>query len=77
MDLKERLTLKTIEYTGATNPEIPGDAQIEIAGLRNAIKQAEELISRWEQVLVITKIGEREERAKEEEQANADGQEEA
>lgn len=72
MDLHERLTAKTIEYTGAKKMEMPADARLEIAGLRNAIKQAEEMISRWEQVLLIAEIG-KEENA--EEGPDADGQE--
>ncbi len=44
---------KAIEYAGADNPATPEEIRIEILGLRNAIRQAEELISRHEQAMEI------------------------
>ena len=51
-----KLCKKHIEYAGITEPSTPAEIRIEIFGLRNAIKQAEELISRHEQALEIALI---------------------
>jgi len=48
-----KLSRKTIEYAGIVDPSNPFEIKIEILGLRNAIRQAEELISRHEQALEI------------------------
>jgi len=44
---------RAIEYAGVANPTTPDEMRIEILGLRNAIRQAEELISRHEQAMEI------------------------
>jgi hypothetical protein len=44
---------KTIEYAGLADPSTPAEMRIEILGLRNAIRQAKELISRYEQAMEI------------------------
>lgn len=44
---------KYIVYPGIENPVTPAQVRVEICGLRNAIKIAEELTSRLEQVLAI------------------------
>jgi FlaA1/EpsC-like NDP-sugar epimerase len=48
-----RLCKRNIEYAGVADPSTPAEIRVEILGLRNAIKQAEELISRHEQALEI------------------------
>lgn len=50
---------RTIEYAGVANPITPAEMRIEILGLRNAIRQAEELISRYEQAAEIAVYMER------------------
>ncbi len=54
-----RLVRRTIEYAGISDPSSPSEIRVEILGLRNAIKQAEELISRHEQALEIAGTMER------------------
>jgi hypothetical protein len=44
---------KYIVYPGIENPVTPAQVKVEICGLKNAIKIAEELVSRLEQVLTI------------------------
>lgn len=44
---------KQIVYVGIEDPNSPIELKVEIAGLKNLIKIAEELISRHEQVLTI------------------------
>lgn len=48
-----KLCKRVIEYAGISDPSSSMEIRIEILGLRNAIKQAEELISRHEQALEI------------------------
>jgi hypothetical protein len=50
------LKLKYIEYLGIENPETEVEIQVEITGLKHAISQAEELICRLEQALMIAKL---------------------
>jgi len=47
---------KHIVYPGIENPVTPAQVKVEICGLRNAIKIAEELVSRLEQVLTIVEL---------------------
>ncbi len=51
-----RLVRKRIEYAGIEHPSTPEELLVEILGLRNAAKQAEELISRFEQALEIARL---------------------
>ena len=51
-----KIAKQTIEYAGVSNPGSPAEIRIEILGLRNAIKQAEELISRHEQALELAMV---------------------
>jgi FlaA1/EpsC-like NDP-sugar epimerase len=51
-----RLSTRTVEYAGIVDPSTPAEIRIEILGLRNAIRQAEELISRHEQALELAQI---------------------
>jgi hypothetical protein len=44
---------KYIVYPGIEEPITPAQVKVEICGLKNAIKIAEELVSRLEQVLTI------------------------
>jgi len=44
---------KYIVYPGIENPVTPAQVKVEVCGLKNAIKIAEELVSRLEQVLTI------------------------
>jgi hypothetical protein len=55
-----RISRRTLEYVGVADPATPEEIRIEILGLRNAIRQAEELISRHEQAMEIAAIMERE-----------------
>jgi len=68
MIMLEDLTRKHIEYTGSLNLRTRAEILIEMAGLRNAIKQAEELLSRCEQILIIAKV--------KQEESDGQGQEE-
>jgi hypothetical protein len=52
--MNNKLVKKTIEYLGLTQPSTRNELNVEIAGLLNVIKQAEELISRHKQSLAIT-----------------------
>ncbi len=54
-----RLCKRNIEYAGVANPSTPAEIRVEILGLRNAVKQAEELISRHEQALEIALLVDR------------------
>jgi len=58
------LVRKNIEYTGSLNLRTKAEIHIEMAGLRNAIKQAEELLSRCEQILIIAEVKQEEADAK-------------
>jgi hypothetical protein len=51
-----RITRKTVEYAGFADPSTPDEIKIEILGLRNAIRQAEERISRYEQALEMAML---------------------
>jgi len=51
-----RIVAKTIEYAGIVEPRSPGELEIEIYGLKNAIRQAEELISRHEQAIALARL---------------------
>lgn len=51
-----RLSKRTVEYAGIVDPSTPDEIRIEILGLRNAIKQAEERISRYEQALEVARL---------------------
>jgi len=51
-----RLSKQTVEYAGISDPSTPDEIKIEILGLRNAIKQAEERISRYEQALEVAAL---------------------
>jgi hypothetical protein len=60
---------KYISYPGIENPNTPSQVKVEIYGLKNVIKIAEELISRLEQVLAIVEL-KKEEAVKEKEVIN-------
>jgi len=55
---------KHIVYPGIAEPKTLAELKVEMFGLKNAIKIAEELISRYEQVLAIMEL-------KQEEMCNA------
>ena len=50
------LIKKQIEYLGIESPSTPGQVRVEMAGLRQAIKVAEELVCRLEQALAIAEL---------------------
>lgn len=52
----ERIVKKHIIYAGISDPKNSDELRVEILGLRNAIKQAEELISRYEQVFAVSEL---------------------
>lgn len=52
----ERLAKKHIIYAGVENPISASEIKVEILGLKNAVKQAEEMISRYEQVFAISML---------------------
>jgi len=47
---------KHIVYAGINDPQTVNELKVEICGLKNLIKIAEELISRYEQVLSIINL---------------------
>lgn len=47
---------KYIVYAGIENPVTPAQVRVELGGLKNAIRIAEELVSRLEQVLTIVEM---------------------
>lgn len=47
---------KYVTYAGIEKPETVAELEVEILGLRNVIKIAEELISRYEQVFAIMEL---------------------
>lgn len=47
---------KYVTYAGIEKPETVSELKVEILGLRNVIKIAEELISRYEQVFSIMEL---------------------
>lgn len=49
----EKIIKKNLIYAGIEKPATATEIQVEILGLKNAIKQAEEMISRYEQVFAI------------------------
>jgi hypothetical protein len=51
-----KLVPKHIEYAGVMDPGSPEELEIEIYGLRNAIRQAEELMSRHEQAIALARL---------------------
>lgn len=51
--IKDKIINKGISYPGIKDPRTIQEIKVEIYGLKNAIKIAEELISRYEQVLVM------------------------
>ena len=63
---------KQIIYAGIENPTTAEEVHIEIAGLKNAQKQAEELISRFEQILLMISIEQREQANHEHKTTNQD-----
>jgi hypothetical protein len=54
------LVKKTISYLGVDNPNTSKQIQVEICGLKQAVKTAEELISRLDQALAIAELQEEE-----------------
>jgi len=50
------LVKKKIEYLGIEGPDTPAQVRVEIAGLKQAIKVAEEVICRFEQALAIAEL---------------------
>lgn len=69
------LVRKHIEYTGSLNLQTKAEVHIEMAGLRNAIRQAEELISRCEQILIIAEVKQEEADARKETKQEEAGRE--
>jgi hypothetical protein len=53
MGFKMKLSRKTVEYLGIIQPSTADEIKIEILGLKNLIKQAEEIISRHEQAMEL------------------------
>ena len=51
-----KLVPRHIEYAGVLDPRTPDDMEIEIYGLRNAINQAQELISRYDQAIAMARL---------------------
>ncbi|MFA5049001.1 MAG: hypothetical protein WC516_08310 [Patescibacteria group bacterium] len=47
---------KCVTYAGIEKPETVAELKVEILGLRNVIKIAEEIISRYEQVFAIMEL---------------------
>lgn len=47
---------KAISYAGIDTPKTVEEIKVEMLGLKNAIKIAEELISRYEQVFAIMEM---------------------
>ena len=47
---------KSIVYAGIEKPQTAAELKVELLGLRNSIKIAEELISRYEQVFAIMEL---------------------
>lgn len=50
---------KSVEYAGVSGPGTPEELEIEIFGLKNAIRQAQELISRHEQAIALVRLARR------------------
>ena len=50
------LIRKKIEYLGIESPDTKAQIDVEIFGLKHAIKIAEEMISRLEQVMAIVEL---------------------
>jgi hypothetical protein len=53
---KMRVVKKSLEYAGVTDPTSPSEMEIEIYGLKNVIRQAQELISRHEQAIALARL---------------------
>lgn len=47
---------KTITYLGVSDPKTLAEIEVEIAGLENLVKQAEEKITRWRQSIAVYKL---------------------
>jgi hypothetical protein len=47
---------KTLKYLGVENPKTLAEIYVEIAGLENIVKQAEEQITRWKQSIAVYKL---------------------
>lgn len=54
--MKNKIIKKYITYAGIENPETIAELKVELLGLKNSIKIAEELISRYEQVFAIMEM---------------------
>jgi hypothetical protein len=54
------LIKKTISYLGIDSPNTSKQIRVEICGLKQAVKTAEELISRLDQALAIAELQEEE-----------------
>jgi Ran GTPase-activating protein (RanGAP) involved in mRNA processing and transport len=52
----ERISKKSIVYAGIEEPTTSAEIKVEILGLQNAIKQAEEMISRYQQVFAVREL---------------------
>lgn len=52
-EIKNRVVKKGISYPGIEEPKTITEIRVEIYGLKNVIKIAEEQISRYEQVLAL------------------------
>ncbi len=50
------LTKKNLAYLGVENPNTMEELMVEMYGLKNIIKQAEEQISRLEQAIKISEL---------------------
>lgn len=50
------LKTKEIKYLGVDNPKTIMEIQVEISGLENAVKQAEEQITRLKQAIAVFQL---------------------
>lgn len=50
------LKKKTIQYLGVQDPQTMAEIEVEMAGLDNVIKQAEEQITRLRQAIAVFKL---------------------
>ena len=65
-----KIKKKCITYAGMENPKSVSEIEIEILGLKNAVAIANELITRYEQVLAIVNFNQ--ERTNEQPAKNAE-----
>jgi len=69
------LVKKKIEYLGINSPNTPAQVRVEVAGLKQAIKVAEELICRLEQAVAIAALNNEENHAERQKTSKTEGTE--